>query len=60
MKKQPSRQRILRAVGWVQFVLKLVHGVEGILFNAVAGDVGDGELAAVAGDNDAALLCVCD
>ena len=43
MKKQPSRQRISHAVGWVQFVLELVHGVEGILFDAVAGDVGDGD-----------------
>ena len=52
MKKQPSRQHISHAVGWLQFVLELVHRVERILFNAVAGDVGDGELAAVAGEGE--------
>lgn len=50
--KTASRQRISHAVGWVQFVLELVHRVEGILFNAVAGNVGHGELAAVAGEGE--------
>ena len=47
-----SRQRITHAVGWLGFWGNSVDLIERILFDAVAGDVGDGELTAVFGEGE--------